>query len=197
MSALTALAGILLVSQASASVVIDWVTIGDPGNAAQTAANRTHSFGSGGDGYGAVAGTFAISRNETTLANYAAFLNAKVTTDPYNLCNPSMTSNTNIAGITRSGSSGSYSYTVTGSGDRPVTYVCWFDAARFTNWLHNGQGSGDTETGAYRLNGATSGTASAKNLVATVWIPTEDEWFKEAHYDPTKGSSGGTGESSP
>lgn len=175
---------------ASAVVNIDWVTIGDPGNAAQSAANRTHSD-SGGDGYGAVADTFRISRNETTLANYAAFLNAKATTDPYNLYNPSMGSNANIAGITRTGSSGSYSYAVTGSGARPITYVSWFDAARFTNWLHNGQGSGDTETGAYTLNGVINGTAPAKNVEATVWIPTENEWFKAAYYDPTKGTSGG------
>lgn len=175
----------------SAAVVIDWVTIGDPGNAAQSAANRTHAFGAG-DGYGAVATTFLISRNETTLANYAAFLNEKATTDTYGLYHTSMGSDGNTAGITRSGSSGSYSYTVTGSGDRPVTYVSWFDAARFINWLHNGQGSGDTENGAYTLvGGQISGTAPAKNVGATVWIPTENEWYKAAYYDPTKGTSGG------
>jgi formylglycine-generating enzyme required for sulfatase activity len=170
--------------------VIDWVTIGDPGNAAQSAANRTHSE-SGGDGYGAVADAFKISRNETTLSQYAEFLNAKATTDPYGLYNTGMASDLTIAGITRSGTSGSYTYSVTGSGDRPVTYVSWFDAARFTNWLHNGQGSGDTETGAYTLNGATSGTAPAKNVGATVWIPTENEWFKAAYYDPTHMSGAG------
>jgi formylglycine-generating enzyme required for sulfatase activity len=26
--------------------------------------------------------------------------------------------------------------------DRPVNYVSWGDAARFANWLHNGQPSG-------------------------------------------------------
>jgi len=189
-SALAVLAGISLISPAFAAVTIDWVTIGDPGNLAQTAANRTHAFG--GDGYGAVADTFRISRNETTLANYAAFLNAKATTDPYSLYNTQMGSNANIAGITRSGSSGSYSYTVTGSGARPITYVSWFDAARFTNWMHNGQGSGDTETGAYTLvGGQISGTAPAKNVGATVWIPTENEWFKAAYYDPTHMSGAG------
>jgi formylglycine-generating enzyme required for sulfatase activity len=181
----------LLATPAFAVVNIDWVTIGNPGNAAQSAANRTHSFGSGGDGYGAVADTFRISRNETTIAQYTAFLNAKATTDPYNLYKPSMASDVNIAGISRSGTSGSYSYSVIGSGDQPITYVSWFDAARFTNWLHNGQGSGDTETGAYTLNGATGGTAPAKNLGATVWIPTENEWFKAAYYDPTHMSGAG------
>jgi formylglycine-generating enzyme len=107
-----------------------------------------------------------------------------------------MASNANIAGITRSGSSGSYTYSVIGSGDRPITYVSWFDAARFANWLHNGQPTGaqdasTTEDGAYTLNGATSGTAPAKNVGATVWIPTENEWFKAAYYDPTHMSGAG------
>ena len=166
-------------ASASAAVTIDWVTIGNPGNAAQSAANRTHSFGTGGDGYGAVADTFSMSRNETTIAQYAEFLNAKAATDSYGLWNPSMGSDTAIAGITRSGSDGSYTYSVTGSGLRPLTYVSWFDAARFANWMHNGQLGGDTETGAYTLvGGQTSGTAPAKNVGATVWIPTENEWSR-------------------
>ena len=33
--------------------------------------------------------------------------------------------------------------------NRPVNYVSFGDAARFANWLHNGQGNGDTESGAY------------------------------------------------
>jgi formylglycine-generating enzyme required for sulfatase activity len=185
-----ALAAALAIPAAASSVVIDWVTIGDPGNAAQSAANRTHSF-SGGDGYGAVADTFRMSRNETTIAQYAAFLNAKAASDPYGLWNSSMASDASIAGINRSGSSGSYTYSVTGSALRPITYVSWFDAARFANWMHNGQGSGDTETGAYTLNGATSGTAPAKNVGATVWIPTENEWFKAAYYDPIHMSGAG------
>ena len=40
---------------------------------------------------------------------------------------------------------------ISGSGNHPVNYVSWYDAIRFANWLNNGQGSGDTETGAYTL----------------------------------------------
>jgi formylglycine-generating enzyme required for sulfatase activity len=133
-----------------------------------------------------------MSRNETTIAHYTEFLNAKAATDPYGLYNTSMATQGNSAGIQRSGTSGSYSYSVIGSGDRPITHVSWFDAARFTNWIHNGQGSGDTETGAYTLvAGQTIGIAPAKNLGATVWIPTENEWFKAAYYDPTHMSGAG------
>ena len=174
---------------ASATVTIDWVTIGNAGNAAQSAANRTHGF-SGGDGYGAVAYEYGISRHETTLGQYAAFLNAVAKTDTYGLYSPGMASNTDVAGITRSGISGSYTYSVTGSASRPVTYVNWFDAARFANWIHNGQPTGmqaaaTTEDGAYTLNGATSGVGISRNVGATVWLPSENEWFKAAYYDPT------------
>lgn len=191
-SLITSLVMTLAAASASAAVSIDWVTIGDPGNAAQSAANRTHSFGSGGDTYGAVADTYRIARNETTISDYAVFLNLVAKADPYSLYNTNMGSNLNIAGITRSGSDGSYMYSVTGSGARPITYVSWFDAARYTNWLHNGQGTGSTETGAYTLvGGQTNGTAPGKNVGATIYIPTENEWFKAAYYDPTKGASGG------
>lgn len=176
---------------ASGSVVIDWVTIGDSGNAVQSAANRTHPIGPGSDGYGAVADTYRMSRNETTISQYASFLNAVATTDPYNLYNTGMASQEFSAGINRNGSPGSFSYSVIGSGDRPISLVSWFDAARFANWLHNGQGSGSTESGAYTLNGAISGIAPARNSGATVWIPTENEWFKAAYYDPTHMSGAG------
>ena len=173
---LAAVACGFFISTASATVAIDWVNVGDSGNAAQSAANRDHVFSSG-DGRGAVAYQYNIARNETTLAEYTAFLNAAAAADPYNLYNPSMESNANIAGISRSGTSGSFSYSVIGSGDRPVTYVSWFDAARFVNWLHNGQGSGSTETGVYTLlNGQIDGLVSARNPGALVWIPTLDEW---------------------
>jgi formylglycine-generating enzyme required for sulfatase activity len=182
---------------AFAAVNIDWVTIGDPGIAAQSAANRTHSFGSGGDGYGAVDYTYRIARTETTLSQYATFLNAVASTDTYGLYNTNMSSSTYLGSlITRSGTSGSYTYAVASGRDSlPVAWVSWFDAARFANWLHNDQPTGaqnasTTEDGAYTLNGATSGII-AKNVGATVWIPSENEWFKAAYYDPTHMSGAG------
>ncbi len=106
-----------------------------------------------------------------------------------------------VAGITRGGSSGSYTYSVMNnagsSANRPITYVSWFDAARFSNWMANGQPTGaqvatTTENGAYTLNGATSGGGCTKNAVnpntsaSTIfWVPSENEWYKAAYYDPT------------
>jgi formylglycine-generating enzyme len=184
---LAVLAGIALTTPAFAVVTIDYVPVGNAGNAADPAT---------GSLYGAVAYDYQIARNETTISQYAEFLNAVAKTDTYALWNSSMGSNPNIAGITRDGSPGTYVYSVTsGSGNRPITYVSWFDAARFTNWLHNGQPTGaqnasTTEDGAYTLNGATSGVGFSKNVGARVWIPSENEWYKAAYYDPNKGGIG-------
>lgn len=78
----------------------------------------------------------------------------------------------NSAGISRTGSAGSYAYApIDNQGDstrRPIAYVSWFDAARFANWMANGrpvcsQGPVTTENGTYPLNGATRGVAVARN----------------------------------
>ena len=171
----------MFVSPAIAAVNIDFVSIGDAGNANDAAT---------GNAYGGVAYDYQISKNETTISQYAEFLNAAAQTDSYGLYNSNMGTDGNVAGITRSGVSGSYSYSVlTGAGNRPIAYVSWFDAARYCNWLQNGQGSGSTETGAYTLAGAMSGVI-LKNGGATYYIPTESEWYKAAYYDPNKGGAG-------
>jgi hypothetical protein len=92
-------------------------------------------------------------------------------------------------GITRSGVSGSYVYTVTaGYGNKSVRSVSFIDAARFTNWLLNGQGSADTETGAYTLLGGTALPTNAgtvtRNALATTFLPSENEWYKAAFFSP-------------
>jgi formylglycine-generating enzyme required for sulfatase activity len=155
--------------------IIEWVTVGNPGNTADTAPS----------GYGAVATSFQIMKYEFTNQLYTEFLNSKATTtDPYSLYNTNMGSNAR-GGITRDGSNGSYSYSVkTNMGDKPVNYVSWFDAARVSNWLMNGAtSSSSTETGAYTLSGGqTTGTAPAVNSGATFYVPTEDQWYKAAFY---------------
>jgi autotransporter-associated beta strand protein len=158
------------------------VKVGDPGNPADPA---TGGF------FGAVAYDYRISKDETTIGQYCEFLNAVAKSDPYNLYSTSMAAVTHIAGIARAGGPGSYSYAVIGgSANKPITFVSWFDAARFCNWLHNGKGNGSTETGAYTLNGAMTGVFT-RNPDATVWIPTENEWYKAAYYDPAKNAGAG------
>jgi len=171
----------LLAAPATAAPIIDWVTVGDPGNTA----DNDHG------GYGAVESPFKIMKYEFTNQQYADFLNSVAKTDIYSLYDASMGSDAR-GGITRSGASGSYSYAVrTNMGAKPVNYVSWFDAARVANWLNNGQGSGSTETGAYTLvGGQTSGTAPAKNSGAHFYIPTENQWYKAAYYKGGSASAG-------
>ena len=167
--ALSLVFSLALSLRAQPLVNIETVRVGDAGNAAYE---------------------FNIGKYEVTIGQYATFLNsvASATSDSYivNLWNANMTTNLNIAGISRSGSGTSadpYRYSAIGSGNRPITYVSWFDAARFCNWLHNGATSGaSTETGAYTLNGASSGVDFTKNPGATWWIPSRNEWQKAAYY---------------
>jgi sulfatase modifying factor 1 len=94
-----------------------------------------------------------------------------------------------LGGILRSGSSGSFAYNVKqGYGNMPVVFVSALDAARFANWLNNGQGNASTETGAYNLT--LDGLMAARNPNANVWIPTLNEWYKAAYYQPF-GAGGG------
>jgi formylglycine-generating enzyme required for sulfatase activity len=174
------LAALTLNSQSHAEsplVTIDTVTVGDAGNAPDSTT------------YGAVADVFAIGKYEVTISQYTTFLNsvASVGGDSYivDLWNTSMSTDLNIAGISRSGIglvSNPYSYSVIGSGNRPITFVSWFDAARFANWMNNGALFGaSTETGAYTLHGATNGVF-LKNPGASWFLPSEDQWYKAAYY---------------
>jgi len=156
---------------------MEFVPVGDLGNAADPTT-----------GYGAVSYGYSMGKYEVTLNQYTAFLNAVAKTDTYELYNPNIGADLRVAGISRSGSIGSYTYSVIGSGNHPVTYINWFDVARFANWMQNGQPTGSqnastTERGAYTLDGAFSGVIN-KNPGATFYIPTENEWYKAAYYQP-------------
>ena len=159
------------ISGVQAEVVM--VTVGDPGNAMDT------RYPAGGvPGFGGVAETYNIGKYEVTNSQYCEFLNAVANADPYGLYNPNMGSG--LGGITRGGSSPNYTYNViAGRGNMPVNYVSWYDTLRFANWMHNGQGSGDTEDGAYDMS---LGSSVVRKPDALVFLPTEDEWYKAAYY---------------
>ena len=65
-------------------------------------------------------------------------------------------------------------------------FVSWYDSIRFANWLHNGQGGGDTETARTRSWAARRRPATAtritRNPGAKWWLPSEDEWYKAAYH---------------
>jgi len=162
-----------------------WVPVGNPGNAPDTRYN--------GVSVGAVAYTFNMGKFEVTAGQYATFLNAVAKTDTYGLYNTNMDTAVDSYGcnIKRTGSSGNCTYSVASDwANRPVNYVSWGDAARFANWLHNGQptgpqNAGTTEDGAYFLNGATSDAALMAVTREADWkwaITSGDEWHKAAYH---------------
>jgi len=172
----------------AAAVTLDWVVVGDPGNAADPDPSSRWCGPSGNQPCGAVATTYRIGKYEVTNAQYAEFLNAKAKSDPLGLYNADMAASA-FGGITRSGSAGSYAYAAkSGMADKPVVYVSFYDALRFANWVNNGQGSASTETGAYTLLGGTpspsNGPSVTRNPGASIFVPSESEWYKAAYYDP-------------
>ena len=175
--AVLALLGLCVAAQA---VVIDTVRVGDAGNAGElSGANLPYQRVCGSVGY-----SYNIGKYEVTAAQYAEFLNAKAKTDTYGLYNTTMSRTDYGSGITRSGASGSYTYSVASDFvARPVNFVSYWDSCRFANWLNNGQGNGDTETGAYTLtaNGINNNTI-ARNANWTWAVTSEDEWYKAAYY---------------
>ena len=127
-----AFAGLALMAMAAPSrartIVIDVSLIGEPGNAADPVTN-----------YGAVAYSYSMGKYDITLSQYAAFLNAVAKTDTYGLYNPELEIKGHTKGIIQTGEPGHFTYSIAGSAQNPVTYVSWLDAARFCNWLQNGQ----------------------------------------------------------
>ena len=176
---------------AQATVTIETVPVGNPENDADIEVMNDFTTG-----YGGVDHVYQIGTYEVTSYQYTAFLNAvAATTDTYGLYNESMWTSYYGCKIRQQEDAGSYTYTIElERTSRPVNYVNFWDACRFANWLHNGQqGPGTTETGAYTLNGynGDDGRTISHNPDAKYWIPTEDQWYKAAYYDP--GKPGGAG----
>jgi formylglycine-generating enzyme required for sulfatase activity len=157
-------------------------TVGDPGNLPDPTT-----------GYGAVPYTYAIGTYDVTLSQYTTFLNAVASSgDSYGLYTLGMASDLPTSGIIQTSRSGTYSYTLKGdaNGNFPVFDVTWGDAARFVNWLANGQptgpeGPGTTETGTYDINRGTSDAALmavTRSATATWVLPNTNEWYKAAYY---------------
>ncbi len=173
-------------------ISIAMVPVGDAGNVADPET-----------GYGAVSYSYNIGEYDVTTGQYVAFLNSVATqSDTFGLYNSGMALGAVFptVGISQTLVSGSYSYAVTGTApgaaNMPVFGVSWGDAARFCNWLDNGQptsgteATNTTETGAYALSGATSqaalmavpSPAHSGSTANTYFLPSENEWYKAAYY---------------
>lgn len=188
-AALALLVLVLALAADARGVMMVWVPVGNPGNAPDT----------GVSSLGAVNYSFNIGKYDVTVNQYVEFLNTK---DPLGL---------NTLGLYSTGLSystygqinfnnlglpGSKYSAIAGDANHPVNYVTWYSAIRFTNWLNNGQGiAGDTETGAYTLLGGTPTPSNAASITrnpgADIVLPSENEWFKTAYYDPRTPAQGG------
>jgi Sulfatase-modifying factor enzyme 1/PEP-CTERM motif len=173
----------LLIASAASAVTIDWVPIGNPGNLADTEVMTCCGESVGTTGYGSVPYSYQIAKYKVSNAQYVGFLNAVAAIhDTYGLW-------AGFGLIQRSGNAGNYTYSVNQFyANNPVEFANYFDALRFANWLHNGQPTGlqdttTTENGSYTITGSPFQLAP-RNPGATVVIPTEDEWYKAAYYDP-------------
>jgi len=80
-------------------------------------------------------------------------------------------------------------------GDKPAANITWYEAAAFVNWLNTSSG----KTAAYNLTFTTSwsmtlqnptnawtlgGTNLYRNKNAHYFLPSENEWYKAAYYNP-------------
>lgn len=91
---------------------LEFVTVRDPGNAADTAA------GSGSYGFGSVNHVYRMGKYSVTMGQYCQFLNAVAKSDSYGLYKISLATQNSAVKITRSGVSGGYAYSVAAESDR-------------------------------------------------------------------------------
>lgn len=167
----SAVAGVTFGSGAN-SFTMDFVQIGNAGNAPDTTGNPNPA---GAVSYEYRMGTHEVSRDMITKANTEGGLG--ITLDAMGF--------------------------VTG-GPRPdmaATGISWYEAAKFVNWLNVSQGFQAAYN--FDVNGVfqlwSSGDAwqlGGQNLYrhkdAQYWLPSMDEWYKAAFYDPNaNGGSGG------
>ncbi len=125
---------------------------------------------------GSVDYPFEIAKHRVSNAEYSKFLNAVAHhADPHGLYHPDMR-------ITRLRSPEQYDrfeYSPHAETSHlAVTFLSWFDAIRYCNWLHGG----DSEKGAYEIT--PDNRVGPRSRSAKFFLPTEDEWYKAAYYDP-------------
>jgi len=143
------------------SFSMEFVEIGSPGNAA----DMTGSPGTAGAvAYTYQMGKFEVSEDMITKFNASQAL--AITTD-------------------------------TRGTDKPATGVSWNEAARFVNWLNTSLGfqaaynfiTGGVNDDIALWSSTDAWQLGGENLFrhkdAQYWLPSMDEWYKAAYYDPT------------
>ncbi len=97
---------------ADSGVSFEWVTVGDPGNPNDPLVNAPQGNIVPRPQRGSVPYVYSVSKYETTIGQYTAFLNAVAKSDPNGLFDPGSSREDSIRGIGRSGTAGNYVYYV-------------------------------------------------------------------------------------
>lgn len=159
---------VVVCGMASAEIIkgvdIEFVTIGDPGNAADTQVMSTD----GTSGYGSVNYEYRIGMYEITNKQWNDFVA--------------------IAGAPTGSSTLAYIDNGNFSGDlQPANEISWLEALQFCNYLT----SGNKNDGAYVFNGSGELQYIDRDAAAAYGkvyaLPTEDEWYKAAYYNTAGG----------
>ncbi|MCC6428122.1 MAG: SUMF1/EgtB/PvdO family nonheme iron enzyme [Phycisphaerales bacterium] len=169
---------------------LDFVTIGDPGNAPYVPSDTTWvDRPVGGVDY-----EYRIMRTEVTVAQWVEFANAYAPYYTGSRLHPEITGYWVVPDSLDPDVPLSF-HAVPGS-ERYTADTSWRMAARFCNWLHNGKGSEQSafESGVYDTS--TFGKdennfytdQSSPSPGAKYWLPSWDELVKAAYYDPAKKS---------
>ena len=141
----TIVAVVLAACLSAQAVNMEWVTVGDAGNVADTELMNDSTTG-----YGSVATTYNIGKYAVTNGQYIEFLDAVAKTDSHGLYDTNMGGGGlyDSGGITRYGSAGNYSYGAKGGDanwlNKPVNWVSWYNSLRFANWMEIGKENGST-----------------------------------------------------
>lgn len=145
---------------------IDFVTIGNAGNVADTTGSPNPA---GSVAYDYRIGKYEISRDMITKASTEGSLGIT------------------LADMTPHGGNGV---------NRPATGITWYEAGTFVNWLNTSSGG----SAAYKFVSGSFALWTAgdtldydasnpyRSLRATYWLPSMDEWYKAAYYDPNTGT---------
>jgi formylglycine-generating enzyme required for sulfatase activity len=171
---LALLLGLPAASMAMTNIVA-FVKIGDPGNPPDARTGGTN---------GSVPYKYYMSEFPIQNDQWVEFLDNVVvgtnSSDPYGL---SIGHDQARGGYTRTTVGTNYVFgLVPNYANKPVNNIRFDDACRFCNWLHNGgTNGGDTEYGAYDMSLSPN---QVRLPGARYFLPTHDEWFKAAFYQP-------------
>jgi sulfatase modifying factor 1 len=136
---------------------INFVPIGNPGNAADTG---------GTEGCGAVSYGYRIGKYEITNAQWNTF--------------------TAVAGVPTGNPSNAYDQSAYFTGaQQPTNMVSWYEAAQFCNYLTSGNKYSGAYKFDISGNFQSIDRVSSISTYGTTYvIPTEDEWYKAAYFKP-------------